>query len=754
MKNEDINENIAEDINAIVEVDDKDEKKKTTKKATKKTTKKTASKRKKYLVIVESPAKASTIGKFLGSSYKIEASMGHVRDLPKSQLGIDLENDFEPKYITIRGKGTLLAKLRATAKTADKIYLATDPDREGEAISWHLIHSLNLGEDKDVRRITFNEITKTAVKKSIDEAREVDMDLVNAQQARRMLDRMVGYTVSNLLWQKVKKGISGGRVQSVALRIVCDREDEIREFIPVEYWSLDTTLKGTQKVLKEKILNTKFYGKDGKKIELTNEAETMEVVDAIEGKDFTVSEVKVGTKQKKSNPPFTTSTLQQEASKHLNMTSQKTMMVAQQLYEGINIKGEGTIGLVSYIRTDSVRISDEAFEAVSGYIHSEIGAEFFNEDREVHTTKTKGKAKTQDAHEAIRPTEVLKTPDSIKDSLSKEQYKLYKLIWERFVASQMNPAIYNTVSMKMTCNNYDFRSSGSSLKFKGFLEIYNRDEIGDEKQVPVLEKGDVLSINEVLPKQHFTQPPPRFSDASLIKTLEEIGVGRPSTYAPTLTTIQARYYVTKEAKTLYPTELGEVVNGIMKGYFGDIIDVDFTANMEKRLDEVEMGNEEWKQVIRDFYPDFNEAVIDATEKLAKVVIKDEETDVICEKCGRNMVIKYGRYGKFLACPGFPDCQNAKPFLEEAGVDCPECEDGKVLIKKSKKGRVFYGCNNNPECGFISWNKPTGEKCPECGCFLEEKGKKNVKIVCSGETCNYMIEKPKTEEDEEEKEKEK
>ncbi len=685
---------------------------------------------KKYLVIVESPAKAHTIGKFLGNNYKIEASMGHIRDLPKSQMGIDFDNDFEPKYITIRGKGDLLSKLKKEAKAADKVYLATDPDREGEAISWHLLHALHLNDDKDISRITFNEITKSAVKRSISEAREIDMDLVNAQQARRLLDRMVGYTISNLLWKKVKKGLSGGRVQSVALRIICDREDEIRAFIPMEYWSIGAKIKDKQR----KMFDARFYGKGDEKTELPNEETVNAILQDLEGQDVVVKEVKKGTRQKKPVAPFTTSTMQQEASKHLNMATQKTMMIAQQLYEGVQIKGEGHVGLVSYIRTDSFRISDEAYEAAVSYITDAYGKEFVNPERVVY----KSKGKTQDAHEAIRPTSVQRTPDSIKESLSKEQYKLYKLIWERFVASQMCPALYDTLQVKMQAGDYALRASGSRLIFRGFLEVYNKGEEENDVQIPPLQEGDVLQVSSFLPEQHFTQPPARFTDASLIKTLEEIGVGRPSTYAPTLTTIQARNYVIKEAKNLYPTELGEVVNDIMKKYFPDIVDIDFTANMEKRLDEVELGKEEWKQIIRDFYPEFKHAVDEAVEQLAKVEIKDEVTDVICEKCGRNMVIKYGRYGKFLACPGFPDCQNAKPFFEEAGVNCPKC-GAKVLIKKTKKGRMYFGCENNPECDFMSWNKPTGELCPECGSFLEEKGKKNPKIVCSNEKCSYMKE---------------
>ena len=580
------------------------EAKKTTKK--KATVKKAAKTGKKYLVIVESPAKAATIGKFLGNNYKIEASMGHVRDMPKSQMGIDFEHDFEPKYITIRGKGELLGKLRKDAKAADKVYLATDPDREGEAISWHLLHALNLGEEKPISRITFNEITKTAVKKSITEARDIDMDLVDAQQARRVLDRVVGYTISDLLWKKVKKGLSGGRVQSVALRLICDREGEIREFIPEEYWTLGAKLKDAD----GKGFEAKFYGKGETKTELANEAETNEVLDGLKGKDFAVTDVKTGSRQKKPVAPFTTSTMQQEASKHLNMATQKTMMIAQQLYEGVNVKGEGTVGLVSYIRTDSFRISDEAYEAAVAFIKETYGDAFVNPERIVY----KSKGKTQDAHEAIRPTNVSRTPESIKDSLSKDQYRLYKLIWERFVASQMSPAVYDTLSVKLSAGDYTFRASGSRLRFSGFLEAYSKGEEEDEKVIPKLTQGDILQAEQLLPEQHFTQPPARYTDASLIKTLEEIGVGRPSTYAPTLTTIQARHYVTKEAKNLFPTELGEMVDEIMKTYFPDIVDIDFTANMEKRLDDVEMGKEEWKQIIRDFYPDFKKSVENAAEK--------------------------------------------------------------------------------------------------------------------------------------------
>lgn len=688
-------------------------------------------KAKKNLVIVESPAKAKTIKKFLGTNYKIEASMGHVRDLPKSQLGIDVENDFEPKYITIRGKGELLSKLRKEVKNADKVYLATDPDREGEAISWHLLSSLNL-VDKDVRRITFNEITKNAVKKSIKEARDIDMDLVDAQQARRVLDRMVGYSISRLLWQKVKKGLSAGRVQSIALRLICDREEEINSFIAEEYWTIESNLKNKE----GKTFIAKFYGDNKGKIELHTQEEVNKILDDLKGETYTVSEVKTGTRTKNPPPPFTTSTLQQEASKYLNISTQKAMMIAQQLYEGVDIKGEGTIGLVSYIRTDSVRISDDAYEDAKTYIIDHYGDDFINTKRTIY----KSKGKTQDAHEAIRPTHTFRTPDSIKDSLSKDQYKLYKLIWERFIASQMSSAIYETLSVRIKAGIYSFRASGSVLKFMGFLEVYNKSEETDEgSKIPKLEKDDILIENEILPLQHFTQPPARFTDAALVKTLEEIGVGRPSTYAPTLSTILNRNYVVKETKLLYPTELGEVVNDIMKEYFPDIVNVGFTAKMEDELDEVEEANFEWKQIIRDFYPPFIESLTGAEEKLSKIEIKDEETDVICEKCGRNMVVKYGRFGKFLACPGFPDCQNAKPFFEDAGVPCPTCA-GKVQIKKTKKGRKYFGCENNPECSFMSWNKPTGENCPKCGSFMEEKGKKNPKIVCSNEKCGYISDK--------------
>ena len=686
----------------------------------------------KNLVIVESPAKAKTIKKFLGSKYKIEASMGHVRDLPKSQLGVDVENDFEPKYITIRGKGELLAKLRKEIKTADKVYLATDPDREGEAISWHLVAALGLDKDK-YKRITFNEITKNAVKKSIAEARDIDMNLVDAQQARRVLDRIVGYLISDLLWKKVKRGLSGGRVQSVALRIICDREEEIRSFIPEEYWSIDTEIStGT----KEKF-QAKYYGTDGKKTELKTGDEAEKIVADVINADFDVKEIKKGKRMKKPLPPFTTSTMQQEASKYLNFTAQKTMMVAQQLYEGVDVKGKGTIGLLSYIRTDSVRISDDAYAEIKEYITENLGEKYLAEERVVY----KSKNNAQDAHEAIRPTHAELEPEMIKDSLTKEQYKLYKLVWERTIACQMKPAEYESQSITLLAGNHMFKASGSLLTFEGFLKIYNRvDETQESGLLPVVNEGDKLKANSVTPLQHFTQPPARFSDASLIKTLEEIGVGRPSTYAPTIATIIARNYVTKEKKMFYTTELGEVVNDIMKNYFKNIVNTDFTAAMETDLDSIEEGKIDWKEIIRSFYPIFDSELKNAQEKLSKIVIKDEVTDVICEKCGSNMVIKYGKYGKFLACPNFPACSNAKPLYESAGVKCPLC-GGDVLIKKTKKGRKYFGCENNPDkCEFVSWNKPVEKKCPKCGSYMVEKGTKNVKLLCSNEKCGYSEDK--------------
>ncbi len=708
--------------------------------AAKKTTKKTTKgvkKAKKNLVIVESPAKASTITKFLGKNYTVMASMGHVRDLPKSQLGIDIDNDYEPKYITIRGKGELLSSLRKEAKNADHIYLATDPDREGEAISWHLMTALNLDEEK-TDRITFNEITKDAVEKSIKSARGIDMNLVNAQQARRVLDRLVGYPVSNLLWQKVKGRLSGGRVQSAALKMICDREDEIRSFIPEEYWTVSSFVADSV----GNRFEAKLYGTHEAKLELKSKEETDKVLRDVEGSDFVVKEIKKSEKTRKPYPPFTTSTLQQEASKYLNYTAQKTMMLAQQLYEGIEIKGEGTVGLVSYIRTDSVRVSDEAYGQVTEYIRENIGDKYVPAERNVYKTKKNA----QDAHEAIRPTYSSRTPESLKASLTNDQFKLYKLIWERFVSSQMAPAVYESMAVSIEAGEYIFRINASAIKFKGFLEVYNRvEETENIAKFPKITENCVLKLESIVPEQHFTQPPARYTDASLIKTMEELGIGRPSTYAPILATIITRNYVAKEKKAIFPTELGEIVNDIMKEYFPEIVNISFTAEMEDELDKVEDGSDEWKQAIREFYPMFKSQLENAMEKLEKIEIKDEESDVVCEKCGRTMVIKLGRYGKFLACPGYPECNNAKPYFESAGVDCPKC-GGKILKKKSKKGRTYYGCEHNPECDFVSWDKPAKEKCPKCGSYMVEKGHDPVKLVCSDQKCGFVTEKKEESED--------
>ncbi len=688
----------------------------------------------KYLVIVESPAKVKTIKKFLGSNYDVEASNGHVRDFPKSQFGIDVEHDFEPKYITIRGKGDLLAKLRKAAKKADKIYLATDPDREGEAISWHLMQALK-EDPKKMYRITFNEITKTAVKASIKQARDLDMDLVDAQQTRRMLDRMVGYSISPLLWAKVKRGLSAGRVQSVALRIICDREEEINSFIPEEYWSLDGTfdVQGEKKPLQ-----AKFYGTD-KKMNITSQEEMDRVLKELEGASFTVSEVKKGERVKNAPLPFTTSTLQQEAAKTLNFSTQKTMRLAQQLYEGIDIKGNGTVGVISYLRTDSTRISEEADSAAREFIGAQYGSSYVS-----HTEKAVKKGqKIQDAHEAIRPTDISRTPQLLKDSLSRDQFRLYQLIWKRFTASRMAPARYETTSVKISAGTYVFTVAASKVVFDGFLSVYTDDEENKKGNVlsQSLEKGMKLTLRELLPERHFTQPPAHYTEASLVKTMEELGIGRPSTYAPTITTIISRRYVSKEQKNLYVTELGEVVNNIMKQAFPSIVDVNFTATMEGLLDCVGAGTVAWKTVVRNFYPDLKRDVDAAQEELEKVEIQDEVTDVICDNCGRNMVIKYGPHGRFLACPGFPECRNTKPYYEKIGVSCPKC--GKdVVMKKTKKGRRYYGCENNPECDFMSWQKPSVKKCPKCGSYMVEKGNK---LVCSQEDCGHVEARKKEEE---------
>ena len=687
----------------------------------------------KYLVIVESPTKVKTIKKFLGSNYEVAASNGHVRDLPKSQMGVDIEHDYEPKYITIRGKGDILAALRKSAKKADKVYLATDPDREGEAISWHLSIALKV-EPKKMYRITFNEITKNAVKDSLKHARDIDMNLVDAQQARRVLDRIVGYKISPLLWAKVKRGLSAGRVQSVALRMIADREEEISAFIPEEYWTLeaDFSVEGEKKPLR-----AKFYGKSGQKLSISSKEEAETIMDSLKGESFQVVDVKKGERTKKAPLPFTTSTLQQEASKVLNFSTQKTMRIAQQLYEGIDVKGNGTVGLITYLRTDSTRISEEADSMARSYIASHYGEHYAAS----HPEEKKSGKRIQDAHEAIRPSDISRTPVEMKESLTRDQFRLYQLIWKRFTASRMENARYETTQVKIGAGEYLFTVAASKLAFDGFMSVYVQE--GEEKEesnllLKGLDTDSRLSLKEFLPEQHFTQPPAHFTEAALVKAMEEQGIGRPSTYAPTITTIIARRYVAKENKNLYITELGEVVNSIMKQSFPSIVDVNFTAYLEALLDKVEEGTVNWKTVIRNFYPDLEELIEKAEKELEHVKIEDEVTDIICDKCGRNMVVKYGPHGKFLACPGFPDCKNTKPYLEKIGVACPKC--GKdIVIRKTKKGRRYYGCEDNPECDYMSWQKPSGKLCPKCGYMLVEKGNK---LVCSGEACTYVEEKAK------------
>ena len=679
----------------------------------------------KNLVIVESPAKVKTIKKFLGSNYQVAASNGHVRDFPKSQFGIDVENDFEPKYITIRGKGELLAELRKEAKKADKIFLATDPDREGEAISWHLQQALKENPSK-MHRITFNEITKTAVKDSLKHARDIDMNLVDAQQTRRMLDRMVGYSISPLLWAKVKRGLSAGRVQSVALRIICDREEEINSFIPEEYWTLEGSFlaEGEKKPLK-----ARFYGKNGKKTEIHSKQEMQEILDQLSVCPCEVTEVKSGERTRNAPLPFTTSTLQQEASKVLNFSTQKTMRIAQQLYEGIEVKGSGSVGLISYLRTDSTRISEEADRLAREYVGREYGDTYVSKAEKAQ----KNGQKIQDAHEAIRPTDIERTPVLMKDSLSRDQFRLYQLIWKRFTASRMASARYETTSVHISMGEYIFTVAASRLVFDGFMSVYmsEEDKIKDNVISAKLSEGMQLSMQELTPEQHFTQPPAHYTEASLVKTMEELGIGRPSTYAPTISTIISRRYISKEQKNLYVTELGEIVNKIMKQSFPSIVDVNFTATMEGLLDCVEAGTVQWKTVVRNFYPDLKKSVDEAESQLEKVEVGDEETDVVCENCGRHMVIKYGPHGRFLACPGFPDCRNTMPYYEKTGVTCPKC-GGDVVIRQTKKGRRFYGCVN-ADCDFMSWQKPAGKSCPRCGSFMVEKGNR---IVCSEKTCGY------------------
>ena len=691
----------------------------------------------KYLVIVESPAKVKTIKKFLGKNYEVMASNGHVRDLPKSQLGFDPANDYEPKYITIRGKGELLAGLRKEAKKADRIYLATDPDREGEAISWHLTNALKL-EGKDVKRITFNEITKTAVKNSLKNPRQIDMNLVDAQQARRMLDRMVGYKISPLLWAKVKRGLSAGRVQSVALRIICDREEEIEAFIPQEYYTLDVILDNLDT---KKQLVAKFYGDKNGKLDIGDKASLDKIMDELQSATYRVDNIKTGKREKKAPLPFTTSTLQQEASKALNFSIQKTMRIAQQLYEGVDVKGAGTVGLITYLRTDSTRVSDEAKSAAISFISENYGEDYLQEG--AAKAKVNG-TKVQDAHEAIRPSDITRIPSEIKDSLSRDQFRLYQLIWKRFVASQMSNALYETVNVKIAAKDYRFTVSDSKRVFDGFMLVYTAsDEEKEDKKLSAhaITEDTKLEFSAFEEKQHFTQPAPHFTEASLVHTLEELGIGRPSTYSPIISTLLKRRYITKEAKNIFVTELGEVVNSIMKESFPSIVDEHFTANMEGLLDQIEEGNVAWKSVISNFYPDLDEAVKVAENQLQKVKIEDEVTDVICEECGRNMVVKYGPHGKFLACPGFPECRNTKPYLEKIGVACPKC--GKdIVMKKSKKGRRFYGCENNPECDFMSWARPVAKPCPKCGGYMVRKGNK---LVCANEECRH-VEAATTEED--------
>ena len=660
----------------------------------------------KYLVIVESPAKVKTIKKFLGSNYEVMASNGHVRDLPKSQLGIDVDHDYEPKYITIRGKGDILAKLRKEAKKADKVYLATDPDREGEAISWHLSKALNLDKGR-MYRITFNEITKSAVKESIRHAREINQDLVDAQQARRMLDRMVGYRISPLLWAKVKRGLSAGRVQSVALRLIADREEEINAFVPEEYWSLDAefAVKG-----EKKSLTAKFYGTPSEKLEIHSREEMDQVLSAVKDASFAVTEVKKGERTKKAPLPFTTSTLQQEASKVLNFSTSKTMRLAQQLYEGIDVEGQGTIGIITYLRTDSTRVSEEASLAAADYIRETYG-EAWLPAKGKGTSKKDADKKIQDGHEAIRPTDIRRLPAAVKESLSRDQFRLYQLIWKRFTASCMADARYSTTSVKIDGGGYRFTVSASTVAFEGFMSVYVQEEeekSGNTTLVKAVSRDSVLSLKGMEDRQHFTQPPAHYTEAALVKTLEELGIGRPSTYAPTISTIIARRYVAKEGRNLYLTEIGEVVNNMMKQAFPTIVETDFTVNVESLLDMVEEGKVSWKTVVSNFYPDLNEAVNRAEEELQKVKIEDEVSDVVCEQCGRNMVIKYGPHGKFLACPGFPDCRNTKPYLEKIGVKCPKC--GKeIVLRRSSKGRKFYSCEGYPDCDYISWKKPEEAK---------------------------------------------
>lgn len=687
----------------------------------------------KNLVIVESPAKAKTISKFLGKKFKVKASVGHVRDLPKSSLGIDIDNNFTPKYITIRGKGQVVQELKKEAKKSEKVYLATDPDREGEAISWHLAQLLGLNEDDPIR-IEFNEITKEAIQKAIKKPRAIDKRLVDAQQARRVLDRLVGYKISPLLWRKIKKGLSAGRVQSVAVKLICDREKEIENFVPEEYWTIKAIMEKN-----DDLFEASFYGiiKDGKeeKVDLPNKDRVDEILNSIAKDSFVVDEVKKGSKKRNPNPPYITSTLQQDASKKLGFSSKKTMTIAQQLYEGIEIKGEGVVGLITYIRTDSTRISTEAMNMAKSFIIENFGKEYSNGGKNYSNMKKEA----QDAHECIRPTSVLRKPSDIKESLTKDQYLLYDLIWKRFLSSQMSPAIYDTLSVKLVSNNYLFRANGSTLKFDGFMKVYGNDkedEKDKEAEIPVLVEGEIIKASKIIPEQHFTQPPSRYTEASLIKTLEELGIGRPSTYSPIITTILNRNYVTLKNKSFHPTELGILVNDLLEEYFNDIVDVKFTADLEEKLDKIAEGDFSWQSVVENFYDHFEKVLKKAEEEITEIKIEDEVTDEICEKCGRKMVIKHGRYGKFLACPGYPECKNTKPIQDKIGVKCPNC-GGDIIRLKSGKGKIFFGCNNYPKCNFMTWDEPIYEKCPNCGSIMVKKNtKKGLTIKCLNEGCGY------------------
>ncbi|MBM7555329.1 type I DNA topoisomerase [Halanaerobacter jeridensis] len=685
-------------------------------------------KKKKQLVIVESPAKAKTISKFLGREYTVEASMGHLIDLPKSQLGVDVEENFEPKYITIRGKGKILQKLRRKAKKSKKVLLATDPDREGEAISWHLSNALKVDEENKCR-IEFNEITEAAVQQALENPRSIDKDRVDAQQARRVLDRLVGYKLSPLLWKKVRKGLSAGRVQSVALRIICEREDARNKFEPEEYWTAEINLKNPA----NDKFSAKLYRINNQKYKLKNEQEAKELKEDLQERKLKVSKIKEGQRRRNPAAPFTTSSLQQQAANSLYFSAKKTMFVAQRLYEGVDIGAEGTVGLITYMRTDSTRIAKEAQTNVQQYVLDEFGEKYLAEDRNY-----KVDSKAQDAHEAIRPTSVFRTPQKMKEYLDEEQYKLYKLIWERFVASQMAPALYKTLRVNIKSKNgkYLLRANGSQQLFAGVLQVDQSREQKEDTLLPNFNPGDKIELSTIKLAQHFTNPPARYTEAKLVKTLKKEGIGRPSTYATIIGTIQDRDYVEKEGKKFKPTELGAVVNGLLVKHFPNVTDVEFTAQMEDNLDKVEAGTADWREILSEFYFPFQDKLEEAHDEMEEVDMV-EETDEICEKCGRNMVIKYGRYGKFLACPGFPECKNTKPFLVKAGVECPRCEDGEVIERKSKKGRRFYGCSNYPECEFMTWDHPTEEECPECGSFLVEKKRKNKTIkYCIDEDCKY------------------